>query len=373
VSRIGILITESSVTGYLAARTRGARSFTVPIGDSGSADAIGRALGELVAALPPRRLPYRHHANVAVSAPHAWVKRVRGLPPVRGRRELIAMLRLGSTRFFAARTPIVITGATLLEAGEADVGVLDASVGLTISAALARAGLMLDYVIPAAALDGHAAPAVVSERGPAADASSALLARICRVGARTHLALPRRDNPTVTLPPISPLRVVAPAVALALVVMASSAALIQRGRMATARMQSTDQKLAPVADSAAAEARVLAREGRDLQAVASFAHQRVSASLLLGRMATALPSDAALTTLRMDTAGVDIVALAPRSAEIMDALNAVAGVQAPTIVGPVSREIVGTRELEQTTVHFRLAPEAFRGTNTFSAPVDRSP
>ncbi|HEV7702776.1 MAG TPA: hypothetical protein VGO46_00735 [Gemmatimonadaceae bacterium] len=113
-------------------------------------------------------------------------------------------------------------------------------------------------------------------------------------------------------------------------------------------------------DAEAAE-RDLARMSAALAEVSSFDASRRSPTLILSQLTRALPDNAALVTMRMDSAGGTIVILAPRAAAALAALDSVKAVVAPEIIGPVTKEMVGSRELERATVQFRFgAPQAHK-------------
>ena len=98
-----------------------------------------------------------------------------------------------------------------------------------------------------------------------------------------------------------------------------------------------------------------------LDEVARFSEDRRSPLALLAALTAALPAASAIVTLKVDSAGGTIVALAPRAALIVTQLERVEAIVAPEIIGPVSREVVAGRELERVTVRFRLAGRAPSG------------
>ena len=97
-----------------------------------------------------------------------------------------------------------------------------------------------------------------------------------------------------------------------------------------------------------------------LAQVATFDASRRSVTLILAQLERALPENAALVTVRLDTAGGTMVILAPRAAAALAALDSVPAVVAPVIIGPVTKEMAGTRELERATIQFRLGAVAGR-------------
>jgi hypothetical protein len=78
-------------------------------------------------------------------------------------------------------------------------------------------------------------------------------------------------------------------------------------------------------------------------------------TLLVNDLARALPTGGALVTLRVDSVGGTLVALAPRAAILIERLEHVPGVTTPTFVGPVTREVAGASEVERVAIHFDWA------------------
>ncbi|MGH7649038.1 MAG: hypothetical protein ACREND_13040, partial [Gemmatimonadaceae bacterium] len=52
----------------------------------------------------------------------------------------------------------------------------------------------------------------------------------------------------------------------------------------------------------------------------------------------------------------NVVALAPHAAAVIDAVERMPGLTSPVIIGPVTKENVGGRNVERVTVQFRLMP-----------------
>ena len=59
-------------------------------------------------------------------------------------------------------------------------------------------------------------------------------------------------------------------------------------------------------------------------------------------------------TLRLTGEASTLVALAPRAAPVLTALERVRGIDGAEIVGPVTREVVGTETVERLSVRFRF-------------------
>lgn len=79
-------------------------------------------------------------------------------------------------------------------------------------------------------------------------------------------------------------------------------------------------------------------------------------TLLLAELTRALPDSCIINQLQVvDSTGGNVVAMAPRAAGIVDALERVPIIAAPTIAGPVASETLGGRSLERVSVSFRYA------------------
>ena len=89
-----------------------------------------------------------------------------------------------------------------------------------------------------------------------------------------------------------------------------------------------------------------------LEEVAAFDRDRQPVTLLLEDLAHALPAGSALVTVRVDSAGGTLVALAPRAAALLERLEHVPFVSTPTFVGPVTREAAANAEVERVAIRF---------------------
>ena len=106
-------------------------------------------------------------------------------------------------------------------------------------------------------------------------------------------------------------------------------------------------------ESASAEVE-LARISTALDEVEAFDISRRSPTALLSRLSAVMPDGSVLVTIRIDSVGGTVALLAPRAAAALAALDSVPEIVAPEIVGPVTKEIIGGRELERSTMHFRF-------------------
>jgi hypothetical protein len=133
--------------------------------------------------------------------------------------------------------------------------------------------------------------------------------------------------------------------------------MVGPGLVAQHSIRASELRLAELAEArgaaVVAESQLI-RFNEVLSQVAAFDAGRRSLTLLLADVTRALPEGNALVTFRVDSAGGMLIAIAPRAAGVVAALEAVPGTASPQIVGPVTRERIGERELERVTVRFLL-------------------
>lgn len=91
-----------------------------------------------------------------------------------------------------------------------------------------------------------------------------------------------------------------------------------------------------------------------LNEIGRFSSERQSVALLLGAVSEALPDSTAIVNLRVDSAEVTITLLSLTAAAVVPRLASVPRILEPRIVGAVTRETVGSRQLQRVTVRFRL-------------------
>jgi len=124
--------------------------------------------------------------------------------------------------------------------------------------------------------------------------------------------------------------------------------------LSTRRSSTQLAQLAPRSKRAVVARSELALMTRALSEIGTFAAARHSSVLLLGATTRALPDGAALASIHVDSSFGTMVIVAPRIAAAMSALDTVHAMSALEIVGPVTKEITGGREVERASVHFRL-------------------
>jgi hypothetical protein len=124
------------------------------------------------------------------------------------------------------------------------------------------------------------------------------------------------------------------------------------------RASRTSRELAAIAPRARQAERAevdLWRISEALTEIAMFDRSRRSPTQFLAQLTRALPEASVMVTARVDSLGGAVVVLAPHAASALASLDSVAGIAAPQIIGPVTKEVLGSRELERATVQFLLS------------------
>jgi hypothetical protein len=228
-------------------------------------------------------------------------------------------------QFFLREVPFVTTSVHSLGPGEALGGIVDTSLVDAVIAACAETRYALRTVYP--------------------DADPRLQIRPRR------LALPSS--------PISGLRAM---MAIAACALACIAALVAPGLAADAATRRATRELATLSHAqhdAADETQDAQQTTNAIDAIGRFEHERRSVTLLLSTLASALPPESAITTLRVDTAMAEMVVVSTRAAAVLGAMDRMPGIVAPAMIGPVSRDVVNGRDIERATIHFRYDAARF--------------
>ena len=339
---------------------------------AGDSTHIATALGALLDGMPKCRWP-KLRVDVAIGTPWSRVKLVKGIPSLRRHKEVVAMLRLNASRFVASPRPAIITGASAVSTSEYHVGIAEVGLVGAITGELSNRNLRIGQIVPAESIqleEFAAQPIVGAEHVGNTPAGEAIAAQLAMGRAPEGLALRARDNPTLTRPEASRKRVAAAAVALLAAIVSYPVVRDYTDHTTLERSRAALRSMRLLSDSGSQEQAELGRISRDLASAARFSRHRVSTALLLGAITQALPAEATVTTLRIDTANVDMVVLSPRTAAVVDAMSEVANITAPTIMGPVSREIVGARELERATLRLHMLPDYGHAKSDFEPKRD---
>lgn len=359
----------------------------------GPGDSLSAALAELLSGAPLPRFP-RPRVVVAFGPSLAQTRRIAGLPPLEDGRMLAQVVREGAGKFFLRNgVPLATTGVRIIEPGTVWAAALDERAVRQVEAGCRAAGLRVDRFVPAVAVlgrgltgehvrwpDGGAVAEIALEGGemrsvrrvsavPGADATPPAavpaLARLGEEGWRFADAYGAASLPAYEPMVLRPAGATAagdiPRWRLGLAAGALGAALLFAAVAPALRAMDAEDRavgrIAAVQDrrrAASDTERELARITGALAEAAAFDEKRYSPTLLLADLTAALPAGTAIVAFRADSAAGSVVALAPRAAVVVQPLERVPGIVSPEIVGPVTREPVGGRELERVTVRFGI-------------------
>jgi hypothetical protein len=359
---------------------------------------IERGIAQLLARAPLPRWP-RATVVAAVGPSRSQTKRLHGLPPVDDPRLLSRVVAEGAGRFFLKNgIPLSTGGVRVNAAGEAWGAAYDQPVVSAIEGACRTMRLDLRAIVPAVAVlgrafdaervtwvDGDAAAELtirdgilqtlrrvqLAEGGPHGTVGTPVTAlatlgeNASRFAAAYGAALLERVEPLAVRQvrrsfagdAVPSWRVAAVIAALAL---SATAALVAPGIAAMRASHVAEARLAQLAPRRAAAVGVeieVARVSAALAEVSAFDAKRRSRTLFVAGLSDALGEESAVVALRIDSAGGSIVVIAPRAAPVLARLERVAGVGATEIVGPVTKELVASRELERVTIRFRNVGE----------------
>lgn len=388
---IGIAIGSTTLRAVVL---RGGRVTAVGESPLAPGDSLADAVAELLGGVPAPRWA-RPVVNVALGPGRAQVRRISGLPPLTDVRQLAGILREGSSRFFLRNgVPLATTGVRVEAPGTVWGAALDLDAVRAAEEGCRRAGFRLAAVVPAVVVLGRgltgervlwrddavaaeveleAGEMVSARRIAGVGAAGAMplrpVAALAAVGDGAErfadaygAALLRRGEPLALsagsrgLPdaPVPRWRLVAAAVvlaaALAFALIAPAWRALAAGEAASAQLG----RLGPRRAQAAAARRELARVDGALGEIAAFSASTGSPTLLLAEMTRALPEGSALVSLRVDSAGGSLVALAPRAAAVLSAVERVQGVTGPEITGAVTRESAAGRQVERVSIRFGM-------------------
>ena len=389
--RIGLAVSSDSVR---LVATEGGRILWAGESPIDGDTPLESAATKLLGAVPVRGW-LRPRVVAAIGPAQAQLKRLTGLPPVADARVLAKLVQESPGRFFLRNgIPLAMTGVRLAGDGDAWGGALDEPVVSTIADVCRRHRVSLRGVVPTVLVLGNAFEdahivwrdgAVIAELslvGGALDGVRRLpMGREQEVGTpvpRAVLAalgdeawrfadayaaaMTRDDEPVAARPgraaahevpriPRWRLTVAASAVMIATLGLALAPGL---NAMRTARH--AEQALRALGPARAASVRAeseLRRVNATLGEVDAFRSTRRSATAFLAQLADALPPTAQLVTVRLDSVGGTLVVLAPRAGDALSRIERMDTIEAPAIVGPVTREYIGPAEKERVTITFR--------------------
>jgi hypothetical protein len=171
-------------------------------------------------------------------------------------------------------------------------------------------------------------------------------------------ALAYRPDPGVSRPPLPGWRIAAAAGALvAAIVLLVIAPIANAHRTeSTAYAELHDLREARLARARLSED--LSWSTAVLDRASHFSARGQSPLLLLAAVTRSLPAGTALVTFRADSVRGDLVALTPRAATVLTALEKIDGLEDLRISGPVTHEVTFGHSVERVAVSFRLRPHA---------------
>ena len=392
IARLGLAISSDRVSAVLVRRGVAAWSEVRSLeGTMSRADVIAQVIGAC-----PRPRFFPHRVIVAIGPSAVQVKQLHDVPLNVDHRALGAIVREGAGRFFLKNgKPLETTCAPTGPDGTVWAAAYDSSLISEIEQGCRKARWRLAAVVPVvtvlrlatrdesiawadgelrfwAAYDdakltrvryGHDesvdAPAVPAPSPAVIGAGiekTTLLPAFAATQIRPDepLAL-RRFHAFATAPTKRQLRIAALSSVLAL-----GSWWLAPGVAATVHAHRAEQNLSRLAARVGVDRRELSALDSvtsELREVAGFQARTRSMTLLLAELTRALPDSCAIDQLQViDSTGGNIVAMAPRAAGIVDALERVPVIEAPTIAGPVAGQTLGGRSVERVSVSFRFGP-----------------
>ena len=360
-------------------------------------------IGEVIDALTPRgaRKP---RVLAAVGPAAAQIRHLQRLPTDCDSRALGALVRERPERFFLQDgVPIVVSGVEVTGAGECWAAAIERGVLDALHAACRSRRLRLHAIVPSAIAlcstvaetqfgwrDGeHRVLVAVGPRrridscrrepvmgGDLADSqddpplradvqalvaesigadaahfADAIGAAMCTASEPLSIRLgdeqwPRADSP-------SAIRIGIAACALLLALLALVLAPVLQARRSRVAAEHEIATLASSRERATAIERQLETTTASLAELSSFLKARRSMTLFLETLTDALDDDVIVVSLRLDTVGGTLVALAPRGAAVVAQLDSIREITAPEIVGPVTPQGDAGNRMERVTVRFR--------------------
>lgn len=391
-TQVGISIGADEVRAVVL---RGGKVIAATEAELAPGDSLSDAVAEVLAGAPVPRWP-RPPVIAALGPARAQVRRISGLPPIADARVLAGIIREGTGRFFLQNgVPLVTTGVRVEAPGTAWGAALDANAVRAAEEGCRRAGFRLSAVVPAVAVlgaalrgerivwrDGSVAAEVelgadgamrsvrrlppaaslvdappdqpVEALGRVGDQARRFAAAYAAANVRAGEPLALRPGDALPAGSVPAWRLAVAAAALAAALAFYGVAPAWRAERAQERASARLATLARTRGQAADARRDLDDVSGALGEVSAFAARRRSPTLLLAAITRRLPAGTAMVSFRVDSAGGSIVALAPRAAAVLGALDRVPGIVSPEILGSVTREAAAGRQVERVTVRFLL-------------------
>jgi hypothetical protein len=356
-----------------------------------SSVSISEALASLLSSLP-KTVGIRR-ATIAIGPSACQVKQIDGLPAVDDLAMLTRLLHENSAAFFLRRTHrLAVSDVERFDDGSLWAAAFDLDLVTAAIESLKKKGFSRSRIVPSVLALASVLPAGTSQWSDGdhtveistderhvllrtrrvltadGDARPSLAGMITKLGADAWdsaaafgAALLPRSARFAWRPAPDPKRVArvqrARLVATIGVCAASAlAAVAAPGVRAAQIVRSTSGEMNRLRASQTEYARAqgeLRRASLTLDRVERFQEDRGKTTLLLGAISQVLPESTALVTLRLDTLEGNFVALTPHAADILPQLTSVTEIVAPRIVGSLTKEVVGTVQVERATVRFK--------------------
>jgi hypothetical protein len=175
--------------------------------------------------------------------------------------------------------------------------------------------------------------------------------------ATTGRAVPRR-------------RFVVAGLAFVLGLLAVAAVPILSPKVARLRDESQLRALSSSGRAALAREAALRRQADAIKRASDFLMKSRSSLALLRQITNALPSEVALVSLHIDSAGGVIIAIGDGVARAVTGLDSVAAITSPHLSSPVTREVVGGQEMERAAIAFGIRRYQSHSIGLPSVPSD---
>jgi hypothetical protein len=297
---------------------------------------------------------------VGVSAGHAYIKTIHSLPSTSDARTLGRIIAASPSRFFVLQPgTATVTGVRILEDGAARAAIVNNDVVAALQAACSKRGLSLARVVP-----GEIALSSLTD-DELLDPCALGLGAI-RLDRREPIVIrPRRGSMPERAVGVPRLALAAAVAFTAVILALALPTLVQRLHASTARQEIAT--LGPARARALSGERRLSEAAQMLAATSEFERGRTSVTWLLRQLVNALPANAAIVSLRMDSAAVTLSALANHATEVVRGIQDMPGASSVEMIGPITYENAATgpkvdasqgvtgAALERVTIRFRLA------------------
>ena len=395
--RIGIAVASDAVRAVCVRDSAVIWAGRSPLGGDVTIDTA------TVRLLDGMKLPRWPHPRVvvAVGPRHAQTKRLTGLPALGDTRALAKVVSEGAGRFFLKNgVALSTTGVRLTAPGEGWASAIEEPIVRELTALCRRRRLTLVGFVPSVAVvargltgdtiawtDGDVVAELALEKdtlagmrrlprgGEGATQQPIAAAPLASLGADAWqyadaygAAVSRPDDAhllragsTAGEEPVIPrMRWLLAGAALSLALVAAIVAPGVAALRSAGIAREAIAAMAALRGASAREETELRHVTAALAEAGAFAAQRRSPMRFLAALTSGIPPEVQLVTLRLDSAGGNLVALATRAGQVVAQLEEMPDVSAPEVVGPVTREQIGGREKERVAVRFRWAASGQR-------------